>query len=517
MRPLKTTKPIIQLFVFLLLSLHLSSCAQHDTTMDNDPFFEEWRAKAETSQPILPSRQEFEQTAPGKVLQQQLKAKATESTANKIKEKKIIDLPKSLISVRFIDDDLATSLRTMARLAEQNILISPNVKGTLNMHIKQTPWDVVFMGIINSFGLTVTQEDNLLHVMSLEDLKQQVERKTTLLEEEQVSPLITQIVPIEFSSPEILIPSVELLLSRNKEGVPRGTVSQDPHSRSLIIRDTEENLSNVLKLIYELDTPTPQILIKAYIVEATKDTARELGVKWGALSNNVYNNSNIRITPGSSAATYSNGSLTYPSATASAIGNSVDLAAGSINGLSASTVGIIVNGSDLLLDAQLSALQSDGKLNILSSPSIATLDNSEAVIESGKDIPFQSIIDNSVSISYREATLKLTVTPHVISEQMVKLNIEAKKDEVDTDNTVNGNPHIFKKLAKTQLIVENGTTIVLAGLSREKHSNRDTGVPGVKDVPFFGHLFKQDSTSKEFEELLIFITPQILSQHAGVK
>lgn len=504
------------LVFFLVISVTISSCSTHSKSEEKNPFFDEWKAKAETSQPYLPSRAEFEETAPGKLLQQEMSTTARDNATKSKEEKKIINLPKELISVRFIDDDLATSLRTMARLADQNILISPTVKGTLNMHINQTPWDVVFMGIINSFGLTVTQEDNLLHILSLDDLKQQVERKATLLEEEQVSQLITQIVPIEFSSPETIIPSVELLLSKTKEGEARGSVSNDPHSRSLVVRDTEENISKILKLIYELDSPTPQILIKAHIVEATKDTARELGVKWGALSTNVRNSSNIQLTPGANS-TYGNGNLSYPATDATSIDYGIDMGANTINSVAAASMGLIINGSDILLDAQLSALQSDGKLNILSSPSIATLDNSEAIIESGKDVPFQTTVDGSIVIVYKEATLKLTVTPHVISEKMVKLTIEAKKDEVDTDNTVNGNPHIFKKLAKTQLVVKNGDTVVLAGLSKEKHSDRDTGVPLLKDIPFIGHLFKQDSKSKEFEELLIFITPTILSQHAGVE
>nr|MBF0222696.1 type IV pilus secretin PilQ [Desulfobulbaceae bacterium] len=506
----------LSLYFLLIISATISSCASQTEPVNKNPFFDDWKAKAENSQPYLPSREEFEQTAPGKLLQQELSVKSRENEARNKEEKKVINLPKELISVRFIDDDLATSLRTMARLADQNILISPSVKGTLNMHIAQTPWDVVFMGIVNSFGLTVNQEENLLHILSLDDLKQQVERKATLLEEEQVSQLITQIVPIEFSAPETIFPSVELLLSKNKEGVARGSVSVDSHSRSLVVRDTEGNISKILKLIYELDSPTPQILIKAHIVEATKDTARELGVKWGALSTNVLNDSNIQLTPGANAS-YSGGNLSYPSTSATSLDYGIDMGANTINSIAAASMGLIINGSDILLDAQLSALQSDGKLNILSSPSIATLDNSEAIIESGKDIPFQTTVDGSIIIVYKEATLKLTVTPHVISEKMVKLSIEAKKDEVDTDNTVNGNPHIFKKLAKTQLVVRNGDTVVLAGLSKEKHSDRDTGVPGLKDIPFLGHLFKQDSKSKEFEELLIFITPTILSQHAGVE
>lgn len=502
--------------LFLALLLVIAGCAPQQLPA-KDPFFEEWKTRAETSQPFLPSRQGFEESSPGKQLQKELaEATPTHQSLEEQRQEFVDSLPTDKISVRFVNDDLATSLRTLGRLAQQNILLSPNVKGTVNLDIRETAWDQVFMAIINSYGLTVTREGNLLHVMSIGDLKQQVERKALQLEEDQVSPLTTRIVPVEFSSPETIATSVALLLSQDKEGKPRGSVSVDQHARALIVRDTEEHINNLLKLIYDLDKPTPQILIKAHIVETTKDTARELGIQWGALSSNVLGDAGARLYPGGSTTFDSAGNaISYAPA---ALGKNVDLAAGSISGVNsaAASIGLLINGSDLLLDAQLSALQHDGKLNILSSPSIATLDNSEAIIESGKDVPFQTIQgDGSFTIEYRAATLKLTVTPHVISETMIKLNIEAKKDEVESSG--GSNPTIIKKLAKTQLIVQNGATVVIAGLSKETHADNNTGVPGAKDVPLFGRLFRKDSTRQEFEELLLFITPTILTKTAGTQ
>ena len=165
-----------------------------------------------------------------------------------------------------------------------------------------------------------------------------------------------------------------------------------------------------------------------------------------------------------------------------------------------------------MLDIQLSALQQAGKVNILSRPSIATLDNNEAIIESGAEIPYQTVEDGEVKVEYKEATLKLTVTPHVISDNMVRLSILANKDEVDTSRTVLGNPYIIKKRAKTQLIVMDGTTVVIAGLSKERNTTGKYGVPGLKDVPGLGWLFKNSSSAAEFEDLLIFITPRILTK-----
>lgn len=495
----------------LLLSLLLSGCLNQAPMAD--PFFDQWKTRAEVAKPYTPSREAIDSPPPsGQVDPQAVAAPPLPPDSAPATP---VDLPETPLSVRFIDDDLATSLRTLARIAHQNIMISPSVQGTLNLQTQDTPWNTVFMGIINSYGLTVIKENNMLHVMSMEDLKQQVERKSLQLQKQQVSVLVTRIVPIEFSDPKTIADSVSQLLSKDKDGKPRGSAIMDQHSRSLILSETEDNMERLLALVRELDKPTAQILIEAHIVEATKDTARELGVQWGALSTNVLGDPRVQLTPGTVPPGYQNGNLVYPPVNANIIGQNVNLGASAINAIPAATLGLIANGNDMLLSAQLSALQRDGKLNILSSPSIATLDNSEATIEAGKSVPFQTIEDGKTQITYKDATLNLTVIPHVISDRMIKLNIVAKKDEVDMAHDVAGNPYITKKLAKTQLIVENNATVVLAGLSKESNSGSNTGVPGLKDAPGLGWMFKRDSKSQEFEELLIFITPKILTRPEG--
>ena len=544
-----------RLLAVIALGLLVVACAKQPPPVD--PFFEKWKTKAETAQPYIPAPKGPEILAVEGHGPSSAPADGT-SLAAAIPATPI-DLPKEPLTVRFIDDDLATALRTLARIAHQNIMISPSVQGKLNLQTQETAWDTVFMGIINSYGLTVVKEDNLLHVMSMEDLKQQVERKTLQLQKQQVSPLTTRIVPIEFSDPKTIAESVTLLLSKDKDGKARGSATVDQHSRSLILLETDENIEKLLSVVRQLDKPTSQVLIAAHIVETNKDTARELGIQWGAMSaHGVLGDSRVNLNPGSTAATFVPGTaavagtagtaggaaipglpgsptipatagvaaipgtpaqLVYPSAEATALGQNVALGASPIKGIIPASLGLIANGNDLLLSTQLSALQRDGKLNILSSPSIATLDNSQAFIESGRDVPIQTYNSSSANSGSQAATtimipatLKLIVTPHVISGRMVKLDIEASKNEVDTSSNVNGNPFIIRKNAKTQLIVENNATVVIAGLSKETHSASNSGVPGAKDVPGLGWLFKKDSRSQEFEELLIFITPKILTR-----
>ena len=162
---------------------------------------------------------------------------------------------------------------------------------------------------------------------------------------------------------------------------------------------------------------------------------------------------------------------------------------------------------------QLSALQREGKLNILSSPSITTLDNQSALIESGDEVPFQTVENGEVNIEYKKAVLSLEVTPHVIEGNTLKLNILTSKDELDFTRTVSGNPTIITKKAETNVIVYDGQTTVIGGLNKETHNDVESGVPGLKNLPLLGYLFKGSGQTNKMEDVLIFITPHILGEH----
>ena len=186
-----------------------------------------------------------------------------------------------------------------------------------------------------------------------------------------------------------------------------------------------------------------------------------------------------------------------------------------LGGFEPFSLGLIYqNIGDVLLTTQLSALQDKGKLNILSSPSITTLDNQTANIESGEEIPFQTVEDGEVNVEFKKAVLKLTVTPHVIDDKTLKMYINVHKDEADFSRTVLGNPTIITKNAETNVIQLDGQTIVIGGLNKETSARSDTGVPYLEDVPGLGYLFKRKSSDDRLEDLLIFITPHILEPAA---
>ena len=173
---------------------------------------------------------------------------------------------------------------------------------------------------------------------------------------------------------------------------------------------------------------------------------------------------------------------------------------------------VLESGTGNILSVQLQALEDEGQLNILSSPNITTLDNQEAFIESGRDIPYQSVEDDEVKIEYKKAVLRLEVTPHVIDNETVKMEIFVTKDDVDFTQSVGFNPSIITKRARTGVILFNGQTTVIGGLSKEQASGEEYGVPYLKDVPGLGVLFKGTNKDNAKEELLIFITPHVLKE-----
>ena len=192
------------------------------------------------------------------------------------------------------------------------------------------------------------------------------------------------------------------------------------------------------------------------------------------------------------------------------------LPAAPISGINPVSLGLILGtiGGNVL-ELQLSALQRDNKINILSSPSISTLDNQKAVTENGMKVPVTTTDkDGNPSTRYEEAILQLEIVPHIIDSNTLKMNITIKKDEVSSTVDRFGNPYIYKKLTNTSLIVRDGETIVISGLSKQDTTGGDTGIPGLKDIPILGWLFKSDSRSSNMEEVLIFITPNILKQQA---
>ena len=515
----KHTKAIHTGIIGALAILMLAwGCAEKDIKAPQDKFFSDWKTKAEDSAGHSPSPVKRSLTAPSPL------PKPSDGASNAAIQAS--RLSKQVISLTMHGAEVPSVLRALARAVDQNIMINDQVRGRIDVSLKAVPWDQAFLGILRTHGLTYLWEGDIIRVITLEDKNRELEQletsqriKAKERELRLAEPLLTQIVEIEYADAEGLRENLEKFLTRLDENTFLGSVLVDRHTNSLIIQAVRTDLERMLPLIEALDRPTPQVLIEAHIVEATKDAARKLGVQWGGLYGTSIHDYRYYNTPGSianpagSGVTPGSGESVNP--TSGTMGNfpagltATDVA-GNLLGLDLGFV--LESGTGNILSVQLQALEDEGQLNILSSPNITTLDNQEAFIESGRDIPYQSVEDDEVKIEYKKAVLRLEVTPHVIDNETVKMEIFVTKDDVDFTQSVGFNPSIITKRARTGVILFNGQTTVIGGLSKEQASGEEYGVPYLKDVPGLGVLFKGTNKDNAKEELLIFITPHVLKE-----
>ncbi len=539
----------VLLFFWLLVAC---GCSGKPVKQDRDDFFRNWKDFARKSQPASPAAKREQVTIPnGRHLGTQGSMDGPDprseeapppggDTADASTGPEALpespasspSFPTVEISIKMYDVRLSVLLRTLARAADQNILISENVTGTANINIKNVPWDKAFSAILRTYGLTYSWEGNIIRIFTLQDLDHQMklieadqqllnkrqETELALLEIEQrkaskqeeirlIEPLETRLIPIQYADAAKLKRNLEQFFPKTKEGSGRGAIALDEHTQALIIQATRSDLEMMIPLIEALDQPTSQVLIEAHIVEAGRDTAWELGVKWGGLYGHERGSKNYWITPGIGGEGVIGETLEEPIAPSTGLfTNPATLE--SETGLN---IGFLTERpGQYILQMQLSALQREGKLNILSSPSITTMDNQPATIESGREVPFQTVEDDEVNIEFKKAVLSLTVVPHVIGKDTLRLNILTHKDELDFSNDVNGNPTIITKKAETNVILFDGETAVIGGLTKETASENESGIPLLKEIPLVGALFKGRSRDSNMEEVLIFITPHIL-------
>jgi type IV pilus assembly protein PilQ len=481
--------------------LLLNGCAANKPLDTADSFMEKWRARAQETRGHSPG--------PAATPPDLAQAPAAAAPEARIEAEKERPLPTKRISMTMSNVDVAVLLRALARAADVNIILNNKVTGRANINITQAPWDQVFLSILRTHNLSYAWQGDIVRIMTADDLEEELRKEGRRRELQIAEPTTTRIVPVRFGSAEKLQENMKNFLSVDKGGKPVGSVLVDQHSNSLIVNAVPRDLNTILSVLEKLDKPTPQVLIEAFIVEANRDVARELGVQWGGAVQLSGGDKRSFLTGRDNSALPSDvGTRTNPTG-----GNVVDLP---LSAASATSLGFIYqNVGKALLAAQLTALQDDGKLNILSSPSITTLDNQQALIESGRDIPFQTVEDGEVNIEYKKAVLSLKVTPHVIDSQTIKLGVAVKKDEVDFSQSVLGNPTIVTKNAETNVIQFDGQTLVIGGLNKETSSDDRTGTPGLLEVPILGWLFKTEAKRSAKEDLLIFITPTILQPMAS--
>jgi type IV pilus assembly protein PilQ len=495
---------IVGISCLFLMVAWMGGCAQKKGLKDaQDPFYEQWRVKAEEAKGTSPVEPPPIDEKPFEIAS----AQGEEDVPPAVPK----PLPARKISLKMNDIDVAVLLRALARAADQNIILNEKVSGKVNINIHQAPWDQVFMGILRTNGLSYAWEGEIIRIMTAEDMDADIRSKAREQQLRLTQTPLTRIVSIKFTEANSLKENLERFVTVDRGGKKTGSILVDEHTNSLIIQAIGSDMDRILAVTKKLDRPTPQVLIEAIIVEANKDVARELGVQWGGIYAGKSGDKQAIVTGQQGGV----GAVTPDASVDVTSGSVINLPAQALGGFNPMTLGLIyARAGEYLLSAQLSALQDQGKLHILSSPSITTLDNQTALIESGTDVPYQSVEDGEVKVEYKKAVLRLEVVPHVIDGDTLKLLVKVNKDEPDFSRTVGNNPTILTKKAETNVIQNDGQTIVIGGLSKESSSRNDTGTPFLEDIPGLGYLFKRKSSADQMEELLIFITPHILKPRA---
>lgn len=411
------------------------------------------------------------------------------------------------ISLDFQDADISSVLRLIADVSGLNMVVGENVKAKVTLKLLNVPWDQALELILKLNQLGQIREGNIIWIDTLTNIaKQQDEVLKARTATDKTLPLITRIVYLNYADAAKTLDIAKSSLST------RGEIKTDPRTNALIVRDLEENVTRIAKVVRELDVRTPQVQIEARIVQASKSFARGLGVQWGISQINAQAGKQgpISVALGTDQAQPANNAA-FGTFNNRYLVNLPSVATGVA--IPSSTIGFAIGkffGTTGTLDMQISAGESLGVTKLVSAPKVLTLDNKAAKIEQGSQVPFQTTSLQGTQTTFVDATLTLNVTPHVIPfDKTIRLEIKATKNSVGAAVSTAG-PTIDKKEATTEVLLRDGETTVLGGIFEETRSDSMQGIPWFNRIPFLGWLFKNEGVSLTQTELLVFVTPTIL-------
>jgi type IV pilus assembly protein PilQ len=415
------------------------------------------------------------------------------------------------INIDLVNADLHSVFRLISSVSKLNIVAGDDVSGKITVQLENVPWDQAFAAILQAKGLGSQRFGNIVRIAPIESIKSEqqsaLEAKKAV---DELEPLQLYVVPLNYAQASTMLDQIKGVLS------PRGSAQIDSRGNQLIIRDSEKTLAQIRELVRQLDRQTGQVLIEARVVEANSSQIQSLGIQWGGgldasantgYATGLYFPSHVRASGGLTSTGAQNMSTWYTDQDnllvdlGSPIGTTTALAMnfGSIPGL-------------INLDARLSAMESEGWGKIVSSPRVTTLDNEAAHISQGTRVPFMSTSAGGTQVQFIEAALTLDVTPHVTSDGKVFLEIDIKNNRPDFSQVVQGQPAIQIKEATTKLLVANGDTTVIGGVFAVENTFAQGRVPLLSKIPLLGYLFKNSGHQTSRNELLVFITPTIVTR-----
>ena len=421
------------------------------------------------------------------------------------------ELLKQSVTLNFQNLDYNEAMSLMGKIGEINILVGDEVAGAISAELVDVPWDKAFNALLDmkNFAADIDVASNLIRVHTPSTLTGQETYKSTRAAavkkkvelEDSVEPILSEIFRLYYISPAQAKKTItELFTSVGDSSYSPIQITEETTTRSIIVRGKEKDLDVVDKVIKEIDVRTKQVLIEAFIVEADSSFEQALGTRLGGAYSRKGNK--IGGTGASSITSTGTGS------SSAAIGGVTDAltdfaAAGATSG-----IGILRQTGSAVLKAEITALEVLGKGKTISNPKVFTLDNQVATITQGEEISYQATGSEGADTSFKEAALKLTVTPSIIGDGNVLLEIMVNNNTVNRANA--GEPSINKMEISTKLLVADGDIVVIGGIKKNKVFSSKSQTPGVGNLPVLGNLFKGKSKSDKLDELLIFIAPRIL-------
>lgn len=418
------------------------------------------------------------------------------------------------LSLNFQDIEIRAVLQLLADFTDLNFVTSDTVSGSITLRLRNVPWDQALDIILKTKGLSSRSVGNVVLVAPTEEIaaREKIELESQK-QIEELAPLRSEYIQVNYAQAA----SFALLLKSddNRLMSERGNVSVDERTNTLLIQDTAAKLEDIRELVARLDVPVRQVLIESRIVIANDDFAKDLGVRFGFTGFGERDDYEYGLTGGV-------GDKTDPLPIDDTLEDIInpfnnaserlltDLPAAAPSGAINFLVGRV---GDYLLRLELSAMQLEGRGEVISTPRVITADQSEAIIKTGSEIPFTNEDDDGRPVTeFKEAVLELAVTPHITPDERIMMDLTVKKDQPDFANQTRDGVPIIRRELNTNVLVNNGDTIVLGGVFEQTRSENRESVPFFGELPYVGNLFRNDASENRKQELLIFVTPKVLSE-----
>jgi len=407
------------------------------------------------------------------------------------------------IDLNFQNVEVRAVLQIIAEVAEMNLVVSENVGGTTTLRLKNVPWDQALDILLKSKNLDKREIGNVLMVGTSTEI---AERERAEMESQQqvqeLAPLVTEFIQVDFRRAS----DMRTRLEEARLVSERGFILADDQTNVLMVRETASQMEDIRRTLRRFDIEVAQVLVEARLVTASTEFAKEIGIRWGASNTSNHGGNPLVINGGANDEMFEIGD------TGEFVPGMVDLGVG--DATSAIRIGYL--GSSFLLAAELSALQSDNKVEIVSQPKVITTNGRPAVIKSGQEVAYQTVEDGEVNLEFKEVVLSLEVTPQINPGDRISMDLKVLQDSLDP-NRLGGELLINTNQLETSVVVNDGDTIVLGGVFRNDMENATSKTPILGDLPVLGRLFRYTRETETKRELLIFITPTMIRESLAIQ